>query len=331
MAANQTRLFRLEHVFDQDVLLFVLLFENRSFSKVAELVGQNQSSVSRRILELENHLGLTLFDRKRRPIAPTPEGKSFYFELKQHSNALADTLLHLKTQNAINPVVRLGCVESLSLDLVPRVIEKLLPFTSKISQITGTSNTLLRLLLEHKLDVIVSSDAFSGIPLLHRRFLFREPSVLIISEMLARQKPGPWTWMDLQVCGKPFIYYHLESGGGRLNETYLSTHYLQLPNVLEVDSNTVMVSLVGSNLGWTITRPSTLLQTKILASGVVAVPMPEPLLTRDVYLISREGEEKAVMDTCYNAVLSVLHAWVIPELKKIAPWVQDHYKEAQRA
>ena len=310
-------------VFESDALLFILLYESQNFSKTAHEIGQTQSSVSRRIVEFEKKLGITLFDRTVRPIAPTLEGRILYSELKRHGDALEEAIGRIKLKNALNPVIRLGCVESLSIDLVPPLIEKLLPVTSRILQVTATSNVLLKHLVEHKLDIIISSDLFPGIQGLNRRLLFREPSLLLLPEAMAKSKTTPWTWNDLQFCGKPCIYYYHESGGGRLNETYLSSQLLTLPNKIEVDSNTVMVSLIRRNLGWTITRPSTVLQTRSLVEGVVAVPMPEPVLFRDLVLISDKSEDKRLVDLCYKAVRDVTRDMIIPKLIAQAPWLKE--------
>ena len=194
-------------LFDADAMLFVLLCESQSFSKTAAAIGQTQSSVSRRIDAFERKLGLTLLNRSVRPIAPTAEGRVLFHEIKRHADALEETVGRIRLRNALNPMIRLGCVESLSLDLVPKLIEKLLPVTSRLLQITATSNTLVNHLLEHKLDMIVSSDLFPGIQGINRRLLFREPSLLLLPEAMAKAKTGPWTWADLQFCGKPCIYH----------------------------------------------------------------------------------------------------------------------------
>lgn len=315
--------FRRTELFDADAMLFVLICELQSFSKAASVIGQTQSSVSRRIDAFERKLGLTLFNRTVRPIAPTQEGRVLFHEINHHADALEETVGRFRIKNALNPVIHIGCVESLSLDLIPKLIKKLLPITSRVLQVTATSNTLIKHLLEHKLDIIISSDLFPGIPGLNRRLLFREPSVLLLPEAMAKNKTGPWTWSDLRFCGKPYIYYHKESGGGRLNETYLSSQYLSLPNKIEVDTNSVMVTLVADNLGWTIARPSTLMQTRTIAQGVTAVPMPEPLLYRDLVMISHKSEDKAIVEACYRAVCSVLRDEVLPKLVAVAPWLKD--------
>jgi DNA-binding transcriptional LysR family regulator len=49
-----------------------------SFSRAAEANGVSQSSATQVVQQLEERLGVTLLDRKRRPIAPTSEGQLYY-------------------------------------------------------------------------------------------------------------------------------------------------------------------------------------------------------------------------------------------------------------
>ena len=79
-----------------------------------------------------------------RPIAPTQEGRVLFHEINHHADALEETVGRFRIKNALNPVIHIGCVESLSLDLIPKLIKKLLPITSRVLQVTATSNTLIK-------------------------------------------------------------------------------------------------------------------------------------------------------------------------------------------
>lgn len=322
-------MFQLDHIFDEDVLLFMVVAESRSFSKAAEIIGRNQSSISKRIMELEATLGVGLFDRAQRPVRMTPEGNVLYHNLKRHIGAISSMLERLKMANSLKPVLRLGCVESMSLDLLPEVMKRLIPETSQLSQVTATSNTQLTLLLEHRLDIIITSDPYLNVKGLHRRLLFTEPSVILMSEAMAGSKSTPWTWPELQFCGKPFLNYTVESGGGRLNENYFTAQYIPLTNRIEVDSNSVMVSLIRDDVGWTLGRASTLVHTKKLSEGVVAVPMPEPIVTRDVWFLTRENEDLILINRCYQIITEVLEQKVLPKLRQSAPWAAEYVKSGR--
>ncbi|MGL4511829.1 MAG: LysR family transcriptional regulator [Lacipirellulaceae bacterium] len=49
-----------------------------SFSKAADANGVSQSNTTQVVQQLEERLGVTLLDRKRRPIAPTAEGQLYF-------------------------------------------------------------------------------------------------------------------------------------------------------------------------------------------------------------------------------------------------------------
>lgn len=306
-------------VFDLDIRMFLLLYETRSFSKTAQIVGCNQPAVSKRISKLEESLGITLFDRSQRPIRPTSSARILYSEMKNHAGKISDTIARLRVQYYVKPVLKFGSIETMSVDLAPEMITRLAPHFSQITHVTLTSNELVRQLLEHKLDIIISSDPFNEFGELHRRFLFQEPCILMMSRELAQSRSS-WSWQDLQTCGKPFLHWYLASGGGRLNERYLSANYLNLPNYIEVDSNTVMASLVKNNVGWTICRASTFMQLKELVKGIIALPMPEPVLVRRIYMICRQSENKKTVDLCHEAASVVIRDNIAPQLRAIAPW-----------
>jgi DNA-binding transcriptional LysR family regulator len=60
------------------VLRFVAVAEHLSFTKAAVQLGIDQPWLSRQIMQLEDQLGFTLFDRTGNGISLTPEGREFY-------------------------------------------------------------------------------------------------------------------------------------------------------------------------------------------------------------------------------------------------------------
>lgn len=58
--------------------LFCEVARCRSFSRAAELNGISQSSVSQAVAQLEKRLGVTLIDRRHRPLELTPAGQSYF-------------------------------------------------------------------------------------------------------------------------------------------------------------------------------------------------------------------------------------------------------------
>ncbi|MFA9485529.1 MULTISPECIES: LysR family transcriptional regulator [unclassified Moraxella] len=79
-----------------NLVLFVAVVKNKSFSKTAQTLNIPQSTLSRKINELENHLGLKLIHRTTRKLELTEAGL-FYFE---RTTAIVDEIN--RTHQAMN-------------------------------------------------------------------------------------------------------------------------------------------------------------------------------------------------------------------------------------
>ncbi|MEP9355705.1 LysR family transcriptional regulator [Xanthobacter sp. KR7-65] len=64
------------------VLHAIVALEQRSFHRAADVIGIDQSVVSRRIRALEDELGVSLFERGRAGVRPTRAGKEFIDQAK---------------------------------------------------------------------------------------------------------------------------------------------------------------------------------------------------------------------------------------------------------
>jgi DNA-binding transcriptional LysR family regulator len=91
------------------VLRFVVVAEQLSFTKAAQVLGQDQPALSRQIMQLEDQIGFTLFHRNGARIALTSEGKEFYRAAKIMADA-TDQLGRTAETMALRSksIVRLG-------------------------------------------------------------------------------------------------------------------------------------------------------------------------------------------------------------------------------
>ncbi|MCS7149286.1 MAG: selenium metabolism-associated LysR family transcriptional regulator [Caldimicrobium sp.] len=78
-------------MFDQRKLeVFIKLFETKSFSKTAKALFLSQPTVTSHIKDLENHLGVKLFDRSTRSVLPSKASKIAYHYGRQILQLLKD-------------------------------------------------------------------------------------------------------------------------------------------------------------------------------------------------------------------------------------------------
>lgn len=302
--------------------IFLKAAQTNSFTEAGDIFGLTQSAVSRIISRWEDEWGLPLFDRNSRPIRLTPEGQILKQELEKYVSTFANLSQNIRQDNKLKPVIKIGCIESLSVDLLPRLIMALRYKTRQLVSVVGTSNVLHQKLLRGELDVIFSSDSTANLTSLKRQKIFQEGSLLVLPKKF--EKSECWkSWSSMKFCGLPFIKYHHASGGGKLNEVFFDTSGISLTHQLEVDSNSTMLALISEGMGWTVSRVSTLLQNKNFLSQVTYKPMPAPILVRKVYVLARKNEPEVLMNTFIEESCKILREDLLEKLIAIAPWMKQ--------
>jgi general secretion pathway protein G len=71
-----------------DLRFFIAVYESEGFSRASERLGTVQSNVSARIRSLEGSLGVPLFERRYRRVAPTARGDQLYRHARKVLEAL---------------------------------------------------------------------------------------------------------------------------------------------------------------------------------------------------------------------------------------------------
>src|SRR5258708_19254264 len=74
----------------EDLGFFIAVYESEGFSRASEKLGTVQSNVSARIRNLEGSLGISLFERRYRRVAPTARGDQLYRHARKVVSALDD-------------------------------------------------------------------------------------------------------------------------------------------------------------------------------------------------------------------------------------------------
>src|ERR687898_1132784 len=75
-----------------------------SFTKAGEELFLTQSAVSRQIKELEDQLGVVLFERRHRALALTAAGQQFYAAAAQALATMRSVTDRLRAQNGRKPL-----------------------------------------------------------------------------------------------------------------------------------------------------------------------------------------------------------------------------------
>lgn len=161
---------------------FICVAECSSFRRAAELLHRSQSAVSVHVRQLEDELGVPLFDRTTRRVALTAEGRTLLARTKAvvgELRAAADELR--ETSGVRGGVVDVGVTPSLAAGLLPGALAE---FGRRYPSVTvrvheAVSRGLYEAVRQRKTDFAIGP-AVPGLKDFDYRPLAREPLVAVV-------------------------------------------------------------------------------------------------------------------------------------------------------
>ena len=178
-------------------------------SRTAENFGVSISAVSRQLADFEPSLSVELFDRARRPLVLTPEGRLLHGELLSLMKSAQAALKRVEAAGSLKPSLRLGLMESFAESAAPHLIVSLSSSVRSLVCLTGGADRLVELLRDGKVDIILSINPCFENSRLRRHLLLEEPSVIIFPKRAGVGISRSWTWGELAFCGLPLIKNYL--------------------------------------------------------------------------------------------------------------------------
>jgi DNA-binding transcriptional LysR family regulator len=107
----------------QQIATFVVVYQERSFTAAAERIHATQSGLSMQIKELEDSLGLQLFERSTRGVEPTVAGEKFYGHALRLLRELDETRHEMRAmKGADTGTVRAGLMPTFARAALPPAV-----------------------------------------------------------------------------------------------------------------------------------------------------------------------------------------------------------------
>jgi len=164
------------------IACFLEVARLKSVVKAADALNMSQPAASKTIQELEEILGVSLFDRSRRNLFLTPSGELFQRYASTSFTALRQGIDSLGSAQA-DEIVKVGALPTVSARILPpsvqRFSEQHLPARARI--ITGPNAYLLSLLRMGDVDLVIGRmadpDAMTGLAFEH---LYSEKVVFVV-------------------------------------------------------------------------------------------------------------------------------------------------------
>ena len=111
------------------------------------------------------------------------------------------------------------------------------------------------------------------------------------------------------------------SGGGRLNRRFLSSRSLSFQSLFEVQSDSVMVEMIKDGLGWSLSRPSTMLANTEQTEKISLFTIRQTDIRLKYFVITRQNEWTEESKVIARLCRQIYNNIICPKFKEMAPWV----------
>ncbi|MFT4099492.1 MAG: LysR family transcriptional regulator [Burkholderiaceae bacterium] len=304
--------------------VFVTVCEADSMAAAAQRLGITQSAVSQTIKTLEREAGVLLLDRDVRPARPTRAGQALL--------AMAEPLLSQARQvferlrqgsDHEHSTIRLGCVDSFAATLGPALIRALSGRSRQLQLWSGLTPGLNGQLLSRELDLAVCTEAPDD-ERIASATLFTEAWAAVFPAGI--EPPTVDGHLDLARLAAdapmtlPLIRYSRRSVIGRQIDRFLRHVGLEPPRRFEFDATDPMLSLVAAGHGWALSTPLCLWQSRAWLPEVRVLPVPPRRLgLRDLLVLHRRDEGRALVDEIVASTHAALRGQILPMLRRAMP------------
>lgn len=300
---------------------FVAVCDASSMVLAAERLGLSQSAVSQSIKTLEEELGLQLMDRDVRPARPTLAGRALHeaaAQLLSQARAAMDHVRASARQELAQ--IRMGCVDSFAATVGPQLIRAMSGKARQFQMWSGLTPTLAEQMQGRELDMVICTESGVQDPRVTQRLLFSESWVAVYPRHHPLPVLNSLKALQVQAGHLPLIRYSQRSVIGQQIERFLRHVGVQAPRCYEFDATDPLLSLVASGLGWALTTPLCLWQSRQYLDAVQVVPLPATRLgQRHFFLLSREGEWAGLDHDVARVTRDVIRLDTAPAIRQCIP------------
>jgi len=300
---------------------FARLAHTRSFHLAAGQLGVSTSALSQTIRHLEQELGQPLFDRASRPVALTRFAEHVLPEVQRLLADARNLQQRLRAFSSNTPRnLRLGCIDSFAATIGPALIKGLDNHENTLQLYSGLTPDIARQLDEHQIDFAVSTDPMVDRESIHCVSLFHEAWLAVYPKGQAPQHLRSASDMINAAKDMDFVRYSLRSRIGAHIERFVVHHGVKARRRFEFDATDTLLNLVAAGMGWAISTPLCLLQSRHNIDAVEVVELSTGIAgNREFYLLWRDDAPSGQAELLVSMIRQIVSHSIAPSIKTFLP------------
>ena len=294
--------------------VFDAVAQHRSYTKAAQTLFLSQPAVSMQIKQLEESLGLPLFEQLGKKIYLTEAGKEFYNHARAISRELADAEEVLEGMKGLGGGRLAVSVASTANYFATRLLAAFAKAHEGITISLDVTNRrgLLDQLENNETDLVIMGRPPEELDLLTQSFA-ENPLVVIAppDHPLARQRKIPFERLQEET----FVVREPGSGTRIAMERFFSERGVTLTTGMEMTSNEAIKQAVGAGLGLGIVSIHTL-ELELESRRLTILDADAFPILRHWYLVHRKGKRLSPVAQAFQAFVLERAADMLPEMNR---------------
>ena len=291
----------MSNVSTRQLQAFIALAEQRSFTRAAALCHLSQPAFSALIGQLEETLGIRLFDRSTRHVAPTTEGQAFESSARRVLAEFDAALTGVNDQLARRRGrVSIALLPSLAAGWLPQVLQ------AYRARHPGIEIEVADVLSEPCVERVKNGEADFALAAIRADTpeLRAEPFCSDSFHLVCPEGHPLATQAEVKprdVAAYPFIHMARTSSVRQYLDA--AVHPLQMQTLMEVDQLATAMGMVRAGLGISLMPALTLFH--FAQPGLVTRPLAWPGLVRRIYLVRRRDRSLSLAaQSLYDLVVA---------------------------
>ena len=271
------------------VQAFISVADHSSFQRAADELHISQTAITRRLQNLEIHLGVKLIERTTRTVALTTTGNDFLPQARRLMGELSKAMAEIvESGKARRGDVCIACVPTAGIQFLPRIIQEYSDSfpNNRITILDHSSSAVA--------DAVVRREAELGInvaqthhPDLTSARLLTDQFALICRDdhPLANKKNVAWR----QLAHYPLIFAGEANANRSVLDQALGSSKVKLQLFYEVQRSSTALGLVAE--GVAIAVVPRLAVQKGAYPHLRAVALVDPVISRSLVLVTRKAAQ----------------------------------------
>ena len=276
------------------------VLQQGSFAAAGDRIGLSHAAISVQMRQLEDELGIALFDRDRRPVTLTADG----VRIAEIARDVLDRLEQIR-QVAAGAVttgsISIGFIPTSVSHLLPRVLDSLRREFAELQVRvrSGLSGELAAAVISRELDYALLTAPLMAMPELEITPVAAEPLYVI----------GPIARDDLDsdvelLRAMPYIAFSRRTWVGQHIAARLQQRGIHVNVAIEIDSLEAIENLVANGFGVSVVPRR--LHATLDESRLVQRPFGDPVEQRELALIRHQARPTSVLDSAITRIFTEL-------------------------